>query len=146
MLHSSLLSRVTVRPRTRTVRVSHNAVTLEAGRASRSTSARARLRSLVSSGVSIALPPDVARLFWDVDPDDVDLQAHRDYVLERVMSRGGWTAMCWLRGTYRPEELADFLVRKGARLAPRELAYWCLIAGIELPSRSGGARPPWAGP
>jgi hypothetical protein len=93
-----------------------------------------------------ALPADVARLFWDTDPEQVDLRAHRDYVMERVMSRGGWAAMRWLRDMYPSEEMADFLVRKGRRLAPRELAYWSLIAGIELSPIRGGARAPWAGP
>lgn len=96
-------------------------------------------------GVACALPPDVARLFWDTEPDSVDLHVHRDYVMERVMSRGGWTAMCWLRDAYSPPQLAEFLVRKGMRLAPRERAYWSIIAGIELSLSRGGARPPWAG-
>jgi len=96
--------------------------------------------------VADSLPPDVARLFWDTEPVRVDLRDHRDYVMERVMSRGGWTAMRWLRDTYTTAEMADFLARKGTRLAPRELAYWSLIAGIELSPPRGGARPPWAGP
>lgn len=78
--------------------------------------------SCYAPGVVAALPPDVARLFWDTEPGRVDLRDHRDYVMERVMSRGGWTAMRWLRDTYSIEEMADFLVRKGARLAPRERA------------------------
>ena len=97
----------------------------------------------------IAFPPDVARLFWDIDPeriDLIDLQGNRDYVMERVMARGGWVAMQWLRHAYPPDALRDFLMRKGARLAPRELAYWSLIAGIQLELPRGGARPPWAGP
>jgi hypothetical protein len=102
--------------------------------------------SLVSFGVAAALPPDVARLFWEVDPEQIDLRRHLDYVMERVMSRGGWVAMRWLRETYPPEEMGDFLLRKGARLAPRELAYWSLIAGLEVAPTRGGARPPWAGP
>jgi hypothetical protein len=95
---------------------------------------------------ALPLPAEVARLFWDVDPADVDLDRHRDYVLERVMARGGWVAMGWLRRAYPPEVLADFLRRKGSRLAPRELAYWAVIAGIELPIPPGGGRPAWAGP
>lgn len=54
--------------------------------------------------------------------------------------------MRWLRDTYATDEMADFLVRKGHRLAPRELAYWSLIAGIEISPPRGGARSPWAGP
>lgn len=92
------------------------------------------------------LPVEVARLFWDVEPAGVDRDRHRDYVMERVMARGGWVAMGWLRRVYTPEELADFLRRKGSRLAPRELAYWAVIAGIDVPVAQGGGRPPWAGP
>jgi hypothetical protein len=103
-------------------------------------------RSLVCSGVVTALPPDVARLFWDIDPEQIDLRRHIDYVMERVMSRGGWVAMRWLRETYPPEAMSDFLLRKAARLAPRELVYWSLIAGLEIALPRGGARPPWAGP
>jgi hypothetical protein len=75
----------------------------------------------------------------------VDLYAHSDYVMERVMTRGGWDAMRWLKRTYSREQLADFIQRKGRRLAPRDEAYWALIAGIEVIQRSGGGRPGWAG-
>jgi hypothetical protein len=34
------------------------------------------------------IPTELAWLFWDVDPVQIDLQHHRDYVLERIMSRG----------------------------------------------------------
>jgi len=96
--------------------------------------------------VSAELPPEVVRLFWDVDPSEIDLVRHADYVMERTMSRGGWVAMQWLRRAYPREALAEFLRRKGASLPAREAAYWALIAGLELPSRPGGARPAWAGP
>jgi hypothetical protein len=91
-------------------------------------------------------PREVSQLFWDVDPADVELERHADYVMERVMSRGGWEAMRWLRRVYSPPALASFLERKASRLAPRERAYWSLIAGIDVPIGPGGARPPWAGP
>ncbi len=92
-------------------------------------------------------PAEVQRLFWEVDPQSVDLGRHRDYVMERVMSRGGWVAMTWLRQAYSREEMAEYLVRKGARLLPpRELAYWSLIAGVDVPIPRGGGRPSWAGP
>jgi hypothetical protein len=64
--------------------------------------------------------------------------------MERVMSRGGWAAMRWLRRVYAREELADFLRRKGERLAPRERAYWALMAGVEMTIPRGGGRPAWS--
>ncbi len=100
---------------------------------------------LVSRFVAVAFPPDVARLFWDVDPETIDPEIHRDYVLERVMTRGGRLAMSWLRQTYSRETLRDFILRRGTRLPPRELAYWALIAGVETGVPQGGGRPSWAG-
>lgn len=88
--------------------------------------------------MSPPFPASVAKLFWEVDPCAVDLEAHRDYVLERVLSRGGWEAMQWLRATYSKAALASFIERKGhARLAPRELAYWSLIAEVEAAPQQG---------
>ena len=43
------------------------------------------------------IPTELAWLFWDVDPAQIDLERHRDYILERVMMRGDWFAMRWLR-------------------------------------------------
>ena len=94
---------------------------------------------------STPLPDDVERLFWDVDPKLIDLAVHRDYVLERVMTRGTWAAMTWLRRTYSREELADFIERRSDRLTPRDLAYWSLICGVRLSIPRGGGRPVWAG-
>jgi hypothetical protein len=92
------------------------------------------------------LPNEVERLLWDIEVPTLDLKRHADFVMERVMSRGGWTAMQWLRSAYGRDDLAAFLVRKGDRLAARDLAYWSVVAGIELPISSGGGRPRWAGP
>jgi len=92
------------------------------------------------------IPAFVSSLLWDVDPERVDLDEHRDLVIERVMSRGGWEAMKWLRGRYSSAVLAEFLRREGTRkLAPRDLAYWSLVCEVDLPIEVGGGRPRWAG-
>ena len=91
------------------------------------------------------IPEAFHSLFWDVDPRAIRLPDHADYVVERVMSRGTWDAMRWLRETFTRDELASFLRRKGRRLAPRERAYWALVLGVDLPQEQGGGRPPWAG-
>ena len=91
------------------------------------------------------LPASVASLFWEIDVASLDVARHRDYVLERVMTRGGWDAMRWLRRTYPVEVIADFLARKGNRLPPRERAFWSLVAGSPTTGGRGGGRPDWAG-
>jgi Family of unknown function (DUF6922) len=91
------------------------------------------------------IPEGLARLFWDVEPSSVDLVAHRDYVMERVMSRGDWEAMRWLCRVYSTDELTDFLTHKGERLSARDRAYWALVAGVTASQIAGGGRPKWAG-
>ena len=92
-----------------------------------------------------SLPDSVTRLLWDVDPSHIDLDRDRALVLERVMTRGTWEAMQWLRRTYAREVLADFVLTMGARkLPPRDLAYWALVADVSVPAEPGGARPRWA--
>jgi hypothetical protein len=93
-----------------------------------------------------SLPPFVVRLLWDVDASSVDLRRDRALVLERVMSRGTWEAMKWLRATYPQVELAEFVRTQGARkLSPRDRAYWGLVCGVEIDAGPGGGRPGWAG-
>ncbi len=96
--------------------------------------------------VSDDLPNAVKKLFWEVDPSAVDIVKHCYYVLERVITRGGWDAMKWLRRTYDLETIGSFLLRKGSRLYPRDVAYWALITNTEVALACGGGRPPWAGP
>ncbi|MEM1033120.1 MAG: hypothetical protein AAF928_01230 [Myxococcota bacterium] len=91
------------------------------------------------------MPVSVRRLFWEFDAGDIDPEQHADYVIERVMTRGTWAAMRWLRNQYSRARLADFIRRRGDRLAPRDLAYWGLIAGVEVAPKPGGGRPRWAG-
>jgi hypothetical protein len=76
------------------------------------------------------LPEAVRILLWEVEADTVDLERHRDYVMERVMARGSWEAMRWLRRAYSREQIADFVTRKGKELAPRDEAYWALIGAL----------------
>jgi hypothetical protein len=91
------------------------------------------------------IPAELRWLFWEVDPSAIDLTRDRDYVVERIMARGDLQAMRWLDRHVGREALADFLGRKGHRLAPRERAFWSLIAGVAHEAASGGGRPPWAG-
>jgi hypothetical protein len=97
-----------------------------------------------------SLPEDVRRVLWDVDLATFDPEGGRALIIERVMSRGSWDAMRWLRKSYPLAALADFVRTRGRRaLAPRDLAYWALVCDVDLGPEgpgAGGGRPPWAGP
>ena len=91
------------------------------------------------------IPESLAWLFWEVDPTTIDLERHRDYVLERIMTRGDWIAMRWLIDRVEKPILAEFLARRADQLSPRDRAFWSLIADAPVPAAPGGARPAWAG-
>jgi hypothetical protein len=96
--------------------------------------------------VQASLPESVARLLWDVDSTRIDLHRDAALILERVMARGSWDAMKWLRAQYSREEIAAFVRGEGARkLSPRDLAYWALVCGVDTVVGAGGGRPSWAG-
>jgi len=51
--------------------------------------------------------------------------------MARIMERGSWEAMVWLKKTYSPEQIKNFLLNQGKdSLPPRELNYWLLISGV----------------
>jgi hypothetical protein len=55
--------------------------------------------------------------------------------------------MAWLRQSYSRDDLASFVLRKGAlRLSSRDLAYWSLIAGVKQGCAVPTTRPSWMGP
>jgi hypothetical protein len=91
------------------------------------------------------IPTELDWLFWDVDPRTIEIDRHRDYVLERIMTRGNWLAMRWLIDHVDQADLAEFLHRRGERLTPRDRAFWSLVAGVPFRAAPGGGRPAWAG-
>ncbi len=77
------------------------------------------------------LPSFLHRFFWEYDPEVLDLHKHADVIMARIMERGTWQAMLWLRTVYPPEVMARFLSVKGWKvLPPREVNYWALLSGL----------------
>jgi hypothetical protein len=92
----------------------------------------------------MVLPVVVQRLFWDVDPATIDIEHHRSYVMERVMTRGTWVAMQWLLATYAIEAIRAFVEEAQSTLPPNVLAFWALVSDAKVTVRAGGGRPAWA--
>jgi len=68
------------------------------------------------------LPSYLHRFFWEYDLASLDIHKHADVIMARIMERGSWEAMVWLKKTYPSEVIADFISDKGWRvLPPREV-------------------------
>jgi len=82
------------------------------------------------------IDPSLYSFFWDCDPEHLDTIKHSDFIMYRIMERGTYDAMCWLKKTYTDHQRYLFLERKGYRVLPfRELNYWLLISGADTNRR-----------
>ena len=90
-----------------------------------------RERSKNSLNDKAGSPEFVFPLFWEYEPGTIDIVRHADLIIGRIMERGTWASMSWLRETYPVKKLVSFLEKRGRRiLPPRELNYWALMSGI----------------
>jgi len=82
------------------------------------------------------IPEFLFPLFWEYDPGTIDTAKHAGLIIDRIMERGSWASMGWLKKTYTKDQLVSFLENKGHRTLPlRELNYWALMSGIPLEKR-----------
>jgi hypothetical protein len=71
------------------------------------------------------VPAEHVWLFWDVNPDAIDLVRDRRYVLGRVLERGRLMDVRWAVSQYGLEGVRDFF-RAGAHpeLSRRTRCFW----------------------
>jgi len=81
----------------------------------------------------IGLPDFLRSLFWDVDFNRLNWDAHREYIAGRILESGNWNAIRWLWTTWGDDALRTYLLsRKGRGLSPPQLRYWQVV--LDLPS------------
>ena len=91
---------------------------------------------MASPEKNIILPKPFHTLFWDYDPDSINIIAHRDFIMGRIMESGSWDSMKWLRKTYSKDQIYSFLINRGKRILPlRELNYWLYVIGLSSQKR-----------
>ena len=77
------------------------------------------------------LPEEVRETLWEYRPDDVTWEGNREFIVERVLSRGTWDAVRWVRSQVGDSGLGDVIVRsRGRMLTPAQLRFWQLILGL----------------
>jgi hypothetical protein len=78
------------------------------------------------------LPEPLHRFFWDCRPEEIDLEGHAAYVLDRLLERGDDEAIRWVLARYgRDRVRAHLLSRRGRGLSPETYRYWALVLGVE---------------
>ena len=70
-------------------------------------------------------------LFWDYDPEAIDLEEDKVLIIRRVLSRGSVEDLKWLRRTIGDEEIKGFLLKtKGRGIEKRRLRFYGVIFGL----------------
>lgn len=78
------------------------------------------------------VPARFAGLFWDCDFAGLSLVDHSAFIIRRVLDRGDWESIQWLRKTVGDQAIAAwFLQKQGGGLDPRKLRFWELV--LDLP-------------
>ena len=80
----------------------------------------------------ITLPASLQAFFWDCDFAALSWNAHRDFIIRRLLQRGAWDSIQWLRRKIGDPVLRAWIIaHAGGGLAPRQSRFWELI--LDLP-------------
>lgn len=87
--------------------------------------------------------PDARKwLFWDADLARLDVEAHAEYVLGRVLERGRLEDVRWVVSIYGFDRIHDFF-RSGPHpeIGARTRRFWQVF--FDVPEDSWPSRPPF---
>lgn len=75
------------------------------------------------------LPSASYKYFWDVKPDQIDLNVSRKFVIERLLEMGDMKELLWLQDQYSKDDLID-TVKTSRRISQKTGNFFALVFGI----------------
>lgn len=77
------------------------------------------------------LPKNLRILFPDYDFEELEWESDRDLVISRVLAKGDWDAVCWMRERLGDVQLQSWIERRRGRgLDAAQLRFWELVLGL----------------
>lgn len=77
------------------------------------------------------IPAEWHQYFWEVDPEQVDLDENAYYVIGRVLDHGNFDAARQVRRYYGDDRLKEFLLSSYSRgLSKRIMRFWQVVLGL----------------
>jgi hypothetical protein len=55
----------------------------------------------------MTLPKTFHQYFWDVNPDQIDLELHKNYVIQRILRFADVDGWQWISDNYQREEVIN---------------------------------------
>ncbi len=88
------------------------------------------------------VPAPLRWVFWDVDAARLDTSRSADYIIPRVLERGGITEVRWLIATYGMRGIHRYLRDIGhPELSDRTLCFW--RAALNAEDEEWASPPAW---
>ena len=82
--------------------------------------------------MTATIPESLAAFFQEYDMLTLDLEAHRELIIERTLSAGNLNELRWLFTCYPREEIVRWVQQRGAaRLPRRRFNLWRSLFSIE---------------
>lgn len=82
-------------------------------------------------------------LFWDVDPESIDMERKADFVIERALEYGTWDQVKLAREHYGDERIRQYILKRGFKvLSNKTFNFWLTVFDLhpeewpQLSSRS----------
>ena len=90
----------------------------------------------------VSIPEELRWLFWETAPEELDAEAHADYILPRILEHGCLAEVQWAMGRYGLERIHRFLREVGhPELSERTVGFWRAVFKAE--DEAWAAPPTW---
>jgi hypothetical protein len=77
------------------------------------------------------LPHKLKKFFWECRFEDLDIKNDTDFIIFRLLARGDWDSLIWLRKQVGDKSIKQSIIRrKGRGLDAPRLRFWELILDI----------------
>lgn len=70
----------------------------------------------------------IQKYFWDIDPNTLDPEKHKRYIIERILEMGDEAAVRWLRSAFSDEDIRD-VVNRARGLSKKSRRFWQVVLG-----------------
>lgn len=71
------------------------------------------------------IPDEFRYLFWDADPESIDLKKNARYIIEKVLEMGGLNALQWIQRLY-PTKLIVETLETSRKITPKSRNFWAI--------------------
>lgn len=69
------------------------------------------------------MPTHVKKIFWDVNPKEIDAKKHKHFLITRIAEKGSWSDVLWLKNQYSKDEI-KYAVAHSKNVSAKTKAFW----------------------